>query len=617
MPNSFFGLGIGTTGLYTYQAALNTTAHNVSNAETKGYTRQILEQSAGTALKVNNTYGMVGTGVVATGINQIRNEYYDIKYRDNNTLYGEYSTKSHYMTEIENYFNEVSTEGFSSSYASLYKSMQDLAKDPSNETIRTQVRNYAQGLTDYFNTLSDSVAAIQEECNTEIRNKSDQINSISEQVYKLTKQINTLEVGGGTANDLRDSRELLIDELSEIVSVSVAETKAEDGVGKTDYTVKIGTQVLVNALGYNTLAVVPRKDTESINQNDVEGLYDLKLVFGDSRRCTEEEIKASADLDIMSPTLTGTLQALFEVRDGNNMENLKGVVTAASVGDTSITLTNASIDDVNLLNIPDKGIITVGSRDYKYTGFTVDIDAASGEYSYEFALETPLVTNVSNESTRIGDSVDFKGIPYYMSQINEFARTFSSQFNELHKTGKALDGSQGIDFFNATDKVTGDNYTFDALEVVGVPSSYSFSSTSSSYYKITAANFAVTQSIIDDVTKMAAASSITSGVENHDVLDKLLFLMKDDDMFKQGEPESFIRTVVAEIGIDTKKAEDFSDNQSNILKSIEKQRLSVFGVDLDEEAMNLVKFQNAYNLSAKIIQVMDEIYDKLINYMGA
>jgi flagellar hook-associated protein 1 FlgK len=75
--------------------------------------------------------------------------------------------------------------------------------------------------------------------------------------------------------------------------------------------------------------------------------------------------------------------------------------------------------------------------------------------------------------------------------------------------------------------------------------------------------------------------------------------------------------LVAEIGIDTGKAATFSDSQSNILDNITNQRLSVSGVDVDEEAMNLVRYQNAYNLSAKVISVMDEIYDKLINYMGA
>jgi flagellar hook-associated protein 1 FlgK len=87
-------------------------------------------------------------------------------------------------------------------------------------------------------------------------------------------------------------------------------------------------------------------------------------------------------------------------------------------------------------------------------------------------------------------------------------------------------------------------------------------------------------------------------------------------MFDTGAPDGFFQTTVAEIGIDTEKATTFSDSQSNILESIKNQRLSVSGVDVDEEAMNLVRYQNAYSLSAKVITTMNQIYDKLINEMG-
>ena len=84
MPSAFLGLNIGKTGLYAYQSALNVTAHNITNAETPGYSRQIQNQRAGVPIRVNQSYGMVGTGVNVTDITQVRNEYYDIKYRQNN-----------------------------------------------------------------------------------------------------------------------------------------------------------------------------------------------------------------------------------------------------------------------------------------------------------------------------------------------------------------------------------------------------------------------------------------------------------------------------------------------------------------------------------------------------
>ena len=87
-------------------------------------------------------------------------------------------------------------------------------------------------------------------------------------------------------------------------------------------------------------------------------------------------------------------------------------------------------------------------------------------------------------------------------------------------------------------------------------------------------------------------------------------------MFKQGKPAAFLQTLVAEVGIDTKAALNFEKSQNNLVNSIDNQRLSVAGVDSEEEAMNLMRYQQAYNLSAKVISIMNQIYDKLINYMG-
>ena len=86
MPNTFFGLNIGYTGLNVHQGALHTTAHNITNAETQGYSRQYLARQAGQAVHVYSSYGMVGTGVVGTGVYQIRDAYYDEKYRTARTV---------------------------------------------------------------------------------------------------------------------------------------------------------------------------------------------------------------------------------------------------------------------------------------------------------------------------------------------------------------------------------------------------------------------------------------------------------------------------------------------------------------------------------------------------
>lgn len=618
MASTFFGLNIGQTGLYAYQSALDTTAHNITNAETDGYTRQVMGQKAGKAMRMNSTYGMAGTGVSVTGVTQLRELYYDEKYWGNNTLYGHYTSKSHYMTEIENYFNEVNDDGFTTTYNSLYDSLSELQKNPSSLTVRTQVINYAKSLTEYFNSVSTNLKSVQEECNFEIKNKVDQINSTAQQIAALTKQINTLEIQGGTANDLRDQRALLVDELSEIANITVTENKVGSAsVGVTSYVVKLDGVTLIDGGNYNKLKVVPR--SEKFNQNDIDGLYDIMWENGQ-------------DFNERSNTLNGTLRALFEVRDGNNQENFTGSVNAEA-GDYYLTVTESSVNDVRKLNIPETGTITVGNRAYTYAGFQVTKDEDSGKYIYTFELTDPVAVDAYDEVGSIGDSINYKGIPYYMNQLNEFVRTFASEFNNIHRTGIDLNGNAGMDLFNATHKVTGRNYTFGPLADSDDAEYYDYNTFDSqtgsyyeeipedqplygSYYFVTASNFTINSSFFKDPGLFAASSEITNGVENNDIVDKLLDLRNKKEAFEQGTPEAFFQTMVAEIGIDTDKAATIADSQKNILNTITNQRLEISGVDIDEEAMNLVRFQNAYNLSAKVISVMDEIYYKLINEMG-
>jgi len=613
MASTFFGLDIGKSGLYTAQGGLNTTAHNIANIETEGYTRQVIEQKAGNALRANGRHGMIGTGVDVNAITQTRSDYYDEKYRNNNSVYGGYSTKSNYMSQIQSYLNEIQLEGFTSTFDKMYDTIQELEKDPANLTVRTQVTNVAQSFCEYFNSLYTNLQAVQEDCNFEIKNQVDRINAIAAEIASLTKQINTVEIGGSNANDLRDARNMMVDELSSIINVSVEETP-NGPVGLKDYVVKIDGQKLVDTYEVHQLKVTPREYRK--NQTDAEGMYDIIWDSGQK-------------INPYAATQSGSLKALFEVRDGNNADNLKGTVTAY-VGTYSITMTNATVANEAKLNIPETGEIAVGTIVYEYESFEVSIDETTGEYSYEFFLKEPVRIYADEEMSSVGISVDYKGVPYYMEQMNEFLRIYAKKFNEIHKSGVDLNGEAGLDFFTATDKVTGKEYKFGTYGEAGGAEydPFSFSSLTgqfaeedvsvvySSYYHITAENICVNNVIQHDSSKFAAASEIVNGVGNYDKALELMELKTDTTMFRQGKPAAFLQTLVAEVGIDTKAALNFSDSQKNLVNSIDNQRLSVAGVDSEEEAMNLMRYQQAYNLSAQVISIMNEIYDKLINYMA-
>ncbi|MBP3578581.1 MAG: flagellar hook-associated protein FlgK, partial [Lachnospiraceae bacterium] len=551
MANTFFGLNIGNTGLYAAKSGLNITAHNVANIETEGYSRQVIKQSADTPLSTNNRYGMLGSGVAINEITQMRSQYYDEKYRSNNALLGMYHTRSYFMNEVQSYLNEIELEGFTTTFDSMYDSLQELAKDPSNLTVRTQVSNYAMSMCEYFNSLSTSLDQVQTECNYEVKNQVSRINSLATQVATLTKQINTVEIGGENANDLRDQRANLIDELSEIVNVTVTEREIGT-VGMTEYIVRLDGQVLVDNYEARSLEVIPR--TENMSQCDVDGLYDVYWDNGEK-------------LNAESATLKGTLKALFEVRDGNNEENLQGYAEEVDDGATEVTIINTNINNLKDLNIPPEGKITIGNGEYVYTSFTVTANE-DGTYSYTFQLKDearrqyPEGTKVS-----IGTTMDYKGIPYYHAQLNEFIRVFAQEFNEVHASGQNLNGDTGVNFFAAVNPMTAEQYNLNSFGAKGEENvtMSDFDSdplqTEVPYYMVTAANFTVNETIQYNPSAISAASDITNGIGNADIANKLLALKSDVSMFKQGDPAAFLQTLVGEVGVDTKASLNFAESQ--------------------------------------------------------
>ena len=594
MASTFFGLNIGTSALYTYQAAINTTAHNISNAETQGYTRQELNTSASKPISIYSSYGMAGTGVTGTSITQIRNNYYDVKFRQNTSSFVEYEKKAYYLNQVQNHMNELNDDGFIKALNNLSGSLQDLSTDPSSSSAKTAAMQFASSMANYVNSVAKSLQEVQQEANEEIKTSVDRINSLSQQITTITKQINALEVAGQTANDLRDARNLLIDELSKYANITVSENVVTNGTGMTTYIVKLDDKVLINTTEYNTLSCVPRD--YKVNETDVDGIYDVYWSDG-------EEFNDS------SLSLTGALAGLFAARDGNNAVNFTGKVTAQDKN--SITIQNANCNDELQLNIPASGKIQLGNHLVSYKSFELKKEA-DGTYTYTFELDETDESSKHNfvgASASVGDSIDYKGIPYFMGKLNEFVRTFSKEINTIHKKGTNLNGKTGIDFFTAKDLVTGEDKT-----LYGEGEAMNASNT---YYQMNCLNFSVSATIKNDPNAICTAYSTTNGVEETDLLKDLIKKLSDTTMFNQGTPSAFLQAIVADIGIYTKEAQTAAKSQENIVASVDIQRMSVSGVDADEEAMNLVRYQNAYNLSAKVIQVMDELYDRLINYTGA
>ena len=612
MASTFFGLHIGSSALSSFQVATNTTANNIANVKTTGYTRQEATLQAKDAINVTARYGSVGTGVTVTSIKQQRDLYYDNKYWENNSCYGRYEQKLYYMEQIQNYFkdNGSSVKGFSSVFSQMFSDLDTLRSKPSDKTVRNQFISSAQSLCTYFNQMSDNLSKLQDDCNEEIRNNVDKINSISEKISLLNKEINQIETGTGVeAGSLRDERANLIDSLSKIVNVSYNETEVQntngDNLGGSLY---INGEKVVEGKDYRKLICESSKTKN--NQTDNDDLY--KIYWED----TKMEFSATAG------TAGGSLKALFEVRDGDNLENFKGKVTKAD--SYSLTVENISIDNIKSLNLPDKdGKITVNNISYSYDSWEAQVDAQGNIKSVTFnlskdkAIADPEKTVAEGYLLNAGSAINARGIPYYMTQLNEFVRNFSEMFNQIESKGQNLNGDTPPTFFEAITN-TAKVYDFSESEAYSkLPDGQTatINSSSNTYYRMTAANFSVNKDVMNDVSLFATSTDYVK-TDSCDIVDELKKLQSEKTVYRGDKAESFLETIISNVSVDTEKAETYNKLYSNLEQTIANQRTSVSGVDEDEEALNLVKFQYSYNMASKIISVMNQMLDKLINDTG-
>ena len=292
MASTFFGLDIAYKGLTAANAALNTTANNIANVQTEGYSRQKVTQKASDPLRSYTTYGCLGSGVDTVSIDRQRDQFYDYKMWNNNTKTGEYEEKAYYMKQVEDLFLDDSTmKGFTSIFNEMYNALDELQKNAGDTTTKAQLVGYANNLSYYFNTVANQLSTIQLDINAEIKNKVDELNSYAAEIASLNEQINVIEMTGAQANELRDQRDLIIDKLSNIVAVEFSETPVYDtnqpdrDTGATRCIIKIaGGQQLVDGNEYRQLDCVARPVYKANNQSDALGLFDLAWKYEDDAR---------------------------------------------------------------------------------------------------------------------------------------------------------------------------------------------------------------------------------------------------------------------------------------------------------------------------------------------
>ena len=621
MASTFFGLEIAASGLRAANAALNTTANNISNANTEGYSRQQVKQEAMNPLRVFDTYGCAGAGVNTLAIERIRDRFYDQKFRENETKLGEFDTKAYYCKMIEEYLTDDGKTGFKSIFDQFGVALQEITKNGSSDATKRSFISAAKSMADYFNNMYGDLQNLQADVNDEIKIRVDHINSIAQDLATVNKQINLIEINGPVANELRDKRDALLDELSGVVDVTVTEEPIYDQQGNESgayrCVVRIaGGQLLVDQNEYNQLECVARTPEEKVNQTDVDGLYDIRWTHG-------------PDFGMNNESMGGALKGLVQMRDGNNGEYFRGttkdITYNGSTSQVTIETTDAYLNSMIKCNLSDSGgVINIGDQLYYYKDWTYQGD---GKYTFTIdnvASDQALTAVKSGRTATIGTDINYQGVPYYMQQMNEWIREFTKKVNDIFTEGlTAADEDAGILFTGEYPKNNGQYSERELNDEVYHDGK--------GYYYITAGNLGIVDALMKDASLLGTRGKIPKedpddpnepdeidGVEQCEQVKKVISMLSDKNQFsfRGRDAGGFLECVLSDAALNASNANTFYATYLSLETSIDNQRVSISGVDEDEEAVSLVKYQNSYTLASKMISVLTEIYDRLILQTG-
>lgn len=243
MTSTFHSIETAKRSLNTQTAALKTTGHNIANANTQGYSRQIVKMQPSLPMEAygflrSTAAGQMGTGVEFKSIERVRQNFLDDQFRNENSSLGNWSIKYDTLQKLEAIMNEPSDTGLRKVLDNFWGAWSDLSQDPQDITNRKIIKETTLALTDAMNQISSQLDTFTSDLNNNISLKVTETNSLLQTVADLNSNISLLERMGDNPNDLRDQRDLAIDKLSRLANVHV--TQLTDG-----YRVTLGGQIAV------------------------------------------------------------------------------------------------------------------------------------------------------------------------------------------------------------------------------------------------------------------------------------------------------------------------------------------------------------------------------------
>lgn len=521
MRSTFHGLETSKRSLLTQRVALQTVGHNIANAATEGYTRQRVTLSATEPLEAigrqrSTLPGQLGTGVQYDSIMRIRDSYLDMQYRRENQALAMWTIHESTLQSIEALVNEPSDNGLRAVMDKFWNSLEVLNRDPSLLSARIDLIGSAVNLVDTFRNIDSGLTAIENDVALNVDRKIVQANRLIESIAELNNLIRRAEALGDNANDFRDQRDLMVDQLSTIVDVQVIETP------EGDYSI---ISAGVNVVNNDAATLLVPANAAAATAGELAGY----------QRALDEVTTIRNQLNAMVNTLvTGEITVRLE----------NGYVT-----DRPMTANNAvTLEDGT--TIPAGATIPAGSRIVSPVEFTVA--GFNGLHQLGYSLSDPAESDIPFFVTSDGSSQftieNIRVNPYVQNDTSKIAA--SGQYEMVGTTKVTVKGNSDI------------------------------------------------------------AHALTG------LRDKVFNYPADLTSLSSGTIDDYFRALVGDLGTRSNNAIRNKENQQNLVDSVNMRRQSVSGVSLDEEMVEMLRFQHAYNAAARNMTTVDEMLDRIINHTG-
>ena len=567
--SSFMNLEIGKKSIISHQTAISVSGHNLANVNTEGYSRQraTITQSRPwhmPVLTASSKVGQLGTGVFIESVNRIRDVFLDIQVRTELKTAGMWYEIDTGLKRMEAIANEPTESGLRGVLDEFWKAWEDLTLDSEYHSTRTVLLQRAIALVDDFQHIHKRLTDMRQDCNEQIKIKVEEANVIAREIAALNKSIMLVTVSGRIPNDLMDQRDLWIDKLSQLGDVTVHTDK------NNMLMIQFGNRVIVENI----------RSYEMTTVQDDEGMS--LMIWEDS------------GLPVIIKS--GEIYVLMELRGS----------------------TNHYLDPY---------------------GDMVD------RYG----------NNAGGKLTAY--------IPWMLAKLNDLAMSVVESVNELHR--------QGYSLFNQSDIPDGsDFFILDIPFDINDPDLYDPSTQTFYDFKYNWARYlTINPDLIADNTKIAAAVNPTwkdgehynfadnvigikiSQLKHTAILGKTYYKVGETlpdgsvatvdliwrvEYFKAGETlpdgtvadldtlwprgnrtaDDYWRSAMADLGVWSQESYRMVLNQTAILIELDDNRLSISGVSIDEEWVDIIKFQHAYNAASRYITTIDEELDVIVNRMG-